>query len=77
MTYFVNRVYNKQYEWSTSKGEKINGKLCEVTYTKKLTSNTMNSLIKYTIIFLNTAIRMVVIKIIEKVGHDNESEQMK
>ena len=37
----------------------------------------MNSLIKYTIIFLNTAIRMVVIKIIEKVGHDNESEQMK
>lgn len=37
----------------------------------------MNSLVKYTIIFLNTAIRMVVIAIIQKVGHDNESEQMR
>jgi glucose uptake protein GlcU len=37
----------------------------------------MNTLVKYTIIFLNTAIRMIVIAIIQKVGHDNESAQMR
>ena len=76
-TYGKLTVYSKQYNYTDAAGENKTAPLCQQFEEDMGKELVMNNSIKYLIIIINTVIRMIVIKIIQLVGVDTESSQMK
>jgi hypothetical protein len=76
--YYAKKIYKKKYEYKDLKTQDTvkDVQLCNDYTEADIKSIVFNNSLKFIIIFINTILRMLVIKVIEMIGCSTESTQM-
>ena len=75
-SYILKKKFDDKYDFTDSDAGTHNEPLCEAYFWSKKYAEVLGRAVQYSIIVLNTVIRMIVIKSINWVGCDDQSNQM-